>query len=188
MRRFLSSVVRGEAETEASSKSRSLLDILSLMQPQLSKPYDTALFAFAVLRYLGSGEVGTFNERIRSQKVQYLAQIFRASPPYRFNLYIRGPYSPDLAHDLYEINDYGIKAALGKVIPDDLGDRLGKLKTHINDKSTRELELIATLDWLVSNGGFPLPQALPKLAELKNASSEECKSAVRQRREFLSAL
>lgn len=156
--------------------------------PQLTKPYDTALFTFAVLRYLGSGGVGSFTERIRSQKVQYLAQTFRASPPYRFNLYIRGPYSPDLAHDLYEINNLGIKALLGKVVPDDLGERLGKLKSFIGDKSTRELELIATFDWLVSNGGFPLSQASSKLAELKDASVNECKSAVKQRREFLNVL
>ncbi|MFH1392437.1 MAG: hypothetical protein ABIG90_02020 [bacterium] len=74
------------------------------------KQYDDTLLAYSVLKRLGAGNVNIFKERLKSQKIQYFAQLFEVSPVYVFNLYLRGPYSPDLAYDLYEIKKEKFKS------------------------------------------------------------------------------
>lgn len=41
------------------------------------------------------------------QKGCYILNRWGYGPEYRYNLYIRGPYSPDLADDYYELNRIG---------------------------------------------------------------------------------
>lgn len=53
-------------------------------------------------------DVTTFEHRLRIQKIVYILQLhreFRKYLDYRFNLYIRGPYSPDLASVYYGISE-----------------------------------------------------------------------------------
>lgn len=136
-------------------------------------PYDAALLAYSVLRRLGSGNIKTFEGRLKSQKAQYFAQLFGVSPAYRFNLYVRGPYSPDLAHDLFQIEENSIRAQEEKFTPEELEGRFQKLQGFISDKSTRQLELIATLHWLRRVAQLPVREATEKLAKLKSADEGE---------------
>lgn len=45
-----------------------------------------------------------FNDRLLMQKGCYILNNWGCGPEYRYSLYIRGPYSPDLADDYYELN------------------------------------------------------------------------------------
>jgi uncharacterized protein YwgA len=56
-----------------------------------------------------------FNVRLRVQKYVYLARFFGNDMGYRFDMYLRGPYSPELADDLHELNLDPVE--LGKVEP-----------------------------------------------------------------------
>ena len=48
-----------------------------------------------------------FEDRIRLQKLGYLAQALGASGGFMFSWYHRGPYSPTLAKDLYRYESQG---------------------------------------------------------------------------------
>ena len=78
-------------------------------EQEFKKAYDAVLFAASILKRLDSGDLETFEQRLKSQKVYYLAQVFGVSPAYNFNLYLRGPYSPGLAYDLFKLKENGIE-------------------------------------------------------------------------------
>jgi uncharacterized protein YwgA len=48
-----------------------------------------------------------FNDRLRVQKAVFLLNYLGVAPftGYRFSMYLRGPYSPQLAHDYYHLGD-----------------------------------------------------------------------------------
>ncbi|MBC7218602.1 MAG: hypothetical protein H5T49_00490 [Hadesarchaea archaeon] len=45
-----------------------------------------------------------FEDRIKLQKYVHIARSCGLDLGYKFNLYLRGPYSPDLAKDYYELS------------------------------------------------------------------------------------
>jgi uncharacterized protein YwgA len=143
-----------------------------------SKPYDETLLAFSVLKRLKSGGVNSFEERLRSQKIQYLAQLFGVSPCYGFGLYLRGPYSSSLAHDLFAIKSKNLKPNLANFIPEELEERFESLENFIDKKTTRELELVTTLHLLMTGMRLSEAEAIKKLQLLKEASPAEVRFAV----------
>ena len=145
---------------------------------KLTKSYDTAIFAYTVLKRLGCGKIDTFEQRLKSQKVQYFAQLFRVSPSYSFSLYLRGPYSSDLAHDLFTIRDENnIDVDVSMFIPDELEERFIQLKKFIGEMGTRELEIASTLHLLVVIAKMNQVKARVKLKEWKGATENEIKEA-----------
>ena len=138
-----------------------------------TKPYDATLLAFSILKRLDCGGVETFSQRLRSQKIQYFAQVFGISPTYRFNLYLWGPYSPDLANDLFEIKIHNIGVGGGKFLSEELEERFANLKKFIGGKNNRQLELIATAHWLIKKAGYSGAKAEEMLSKLKDATPEE---------------
>ena len=144
---------------------------------------DEALLAFSVLKKLGAGNVITFSDRLKSQKVQYLAQSFGVSPAYSFSLYVHGPYSPFLAHDLFTIQENKIKSDSSDFIPAELRERFEDLRRFIFGKNNRELELITTLH-LFKKLGWSKSLSIEKLRLLKGASDEEITSTLEQIKEI----
>jgi uncharacterized protein YwgA len=55
--------------------------------------------------------LASFQTRLRLQKAVYLMQSFGADLGYRYNWYIRGPYSSSLADDLYAIEPLKVSLA-----------------------------------------------------------------------------
>ncbi len=141
--------------------------------PEYSKDIDAVLLACSVLKRLGSGEVDTFEQRLRSQKIQYLAQVFGISPTYGFNLYIWGPYSPSLAKDLFALQDNKVQVRQEPFTPQELEDRFTKAEGFIKKQNTRQLELTTTLHWLKIAARLPGEDAIIKLKEIKKANDEE---------------
>lgn len=142
-----------------------------------TKEYDAAILAFSVLKRLGSGGVSSFDERLKSQKIQYLAQLFGVSPGYAFGLYLRGPYSSDLARDLFKIREAKIEANQEKFVPEELEERFVTLEEFIKGKSLRDLELVTTLHLLLKINTSGEKEATKKLIELKEATPAEVESA-----------
>lgn len=80
-------------------------------------------------------KVNRFDARLKLQKYVYLARKFGLNLDYNYNLYIHGPYSPELAKEYYALgNIKGIKV--------DLDERFVDL---IKGKSEQWLELAATI-------------------------------------------
>jgi uncharacterized protein YwgA len=138
---------------------------------------DEAMLAYSILRKLGAGNVATFNDRLKSQKVQYLAQAFGVSPNYSFSLYIYGPYSPALTHDLFVMHEKRVPPDLSDLIPDTLKENFEKLKTFLLGKNNRDLELIATLH-LFQVLKWTKAMSISKLKSLKGANEDEIKMAL----------
>ncbi|MFA6601433.1 MAG: hypothetical protein WCT02_01025 [Candidatus Paceibacterota bacterium] len=141
--------------------------------PKYTQDVDSALLAFSVLRKLGAGNVKTFEERLRSQKIQYLAQVFSVSPAYNFSLYIHGPYSPGLANDLFMIEEQKLKPDLSDFIPDILNERFGRLSAFIKAKDNRWLELVSTVHLFVKRLGYSEAKSAKELRNWKKASEKE---------------
>ena len=130
---------------------------------------DILLYIFSLLKRLNCGEVNTFEQRLKSQKVQYFAQLFGVSLRYQYNLYLNGPYSPSLSHDLYQIKELKMKPMLEKFIPEELEQKFSDTKKFIKDLNTRELEIVATYHWFLKIVKIILPllpEVLKKLQGL----------------------
>jgi len=95
------------------------------------------------------------------------------SPHHSFNLYLKGPYSPDLANELYEMKRNNVDAIHFRFVSNEMEERFRKLESFIKGKSTRRLELASTLHWLLKIANFPKKEAVEKLVELKNANGKE---------------
>ena len=50
-------------------------------------------------------DVSNFNDRLTMQKGCYILNSWNYGPKYKYGLYIRGPYSSELADDYYEIKE-----------------------------------------------------------------------------------
>jgi len=114
---------------------------------------------YLVLDQLGLSKLklDTFSERFNVQKRMYLTQIMGYDLGYRFNWYIRGPYSPRLTEEVFalrddltagdqDFNDYQLS-------PDGL-ERIRKatalcdIPKGLSIEPNRWLELLASLHYL----------------------------------------
>ena len=141
------------------------------MTPPEENSKEKAIFVRTVLHRLGAGKLDTFDERIRTQKIQYFAQVFNVLPKYKFNLYLRGPYSPELTRDLYPIED--VQDGSYEFASEVMQQRFEKLKSFVEGKTIKELELIATYHWLIKELNMPQSDADSRLTELKRATAND---------------
>lgn len=105
--------------------------------------------------------IETFEDRMRLQKLVYLAKHFGIDLEYNFTLYIRGPYSSELADDYYKIDreyDGEIPEILDELITE---EKVDTFIEFVKDKDTEELELIATL-LMVLERHKPFLDSLPE--------------------------
>jgi len=142
-------------------------------EQEFKKAYDAVLFAASVLERLNSGNLETFEQRLKSQKIYYLAQVFGILPVYNFNLYLRGPYSPDLSHDLFKLKRKDIKVGSEEFVAEELEEKFKLLKDFVKGKTTRQLEIIATWHWLIKRAQFSFAEAKKKIIEMKDAKEDE---------------
>ena len=148
------------------------------MKEGYSQDFDAVLLAYSVLKRLGSGGVEAFAQRLISQKVQYLAQVFGVSLKYRFNLYLRGPYSPFLANDLFKLKEEKLQVKEESFVPQELEERFQEAKKFVDGKTVRQLELITTLHWLKIEAHLSKNSALAKFKEIKSPSEEETRETI----------
>ncbi|NQU78625.1 hypothetical protein HQ545_02550 [Candidatus Woesearchaeota archaeon] len=147
---------------------------------KLKKPYDVALLACGVLKRLGAGKLDTLKNRIETQKKQYFAQLFGVSPHYCYNLYWRGPYSPDLANDLFRVDEFNIEIKPDKFASQDKEEAFRSLQVFLGNKTFEDLELIATYHWLLTEARLSESAAKVRLCKLKDPTDDEVEMVLRE--------
>ena len=137
------------------------------------KKEDDLLYVYSILRRLGGGEVNTFEQRLKSQKIQYFAQLFGLSLKYEYNLYLKGPYSPSLAHDLYFIKEKGIEPIKFDFAVTRLAEKFTALSEYLEDMNGRQMELVSTYHWLRKVATLNKVEAEQRLILLKEANEKD---------------
>lgn len=97
--------------------------------------------------------LATFSNRLILQKAVYLAQAAGVDLGYSFNWYLRGPYSPGLTRDAFEIlSEMGPGAdeeirewSLDPASRRRLGEIRGLIPAGPEDEQARKLELLASV-------------------------------------------
>ena len=106
-----------------------------------------------LLNALTDVSVKDFDNRLRAQKLTFLAQELGFDSGFSFNFYANGPYSPSLARVLFSAEALGVLRKATSLSKEDkvIVDRLKDfLKADIND--ARALELIASAWYLLPPG------------------------------------
>lgn len=93
--------------------------------------------------------IKSFEDRLRLQKIVYIAKYFDIDLGYSYNQYIRGPYSPDLARDYYKLyENFGDKLSedttkVGNLVENPTFSKFARFIDKYHD-DPKMLELIAT--------------------------------------------
>jgi len=122
--------------------------------------------------------------RVQLQKAVYLAQAAGVPLRYRYNWYIRGPYSPALTRDYFELSR--IDAASGYRLSDKSEEAIEVIRPLLTVPPTvgllrdRWLELLASLLYLERESGISKAQAYNVLAQRKPSLRSYAPSAQKQ--------
>ncbi|MDR3282762.1 MAG: hypothetical protein LBS92_04035 [Candidatus Methanoplasma sp.] len=106
----------------------------------MSKPGSEKLISAVAKAWGKEIRVRSFNDRLVMQKGCFLLNDMGVLPRYKFRLYIRGPYSSELADDYYEL-------LKGNMIPSDTDVGSGYIEelSGIMSKGIPYLEAYSTL-------------------------------------------
>ncbi len=107
----------------------------------------------------------SLDSRLRLQKYVYLARPFGLRLGYGFSLYIRGPYSPDLARDYYDLPEGGDS------LPAEF--KAEEFIEFVRDRDERWLEAASTLLMLAEESPDDLEWVISRGRELKPWAGEE---------------
>ncbi|MDO5862256.1 MAG: hypothetical protein Q4Q58_05645, partial [Thermoplasmata archaeon] len=101
-------------------------------------------------------DVEEFSDRLALKKGCYILNSWGFGPKYRYGLYIRGPYSRELADDYYEMGSFGDETD----IPSETVDRL----SEIYGKGLEYVEAYATVLLLKNNSPNASAESIRKTA------------------------
>jgi uncharacterized protein YwgA len=117
-------------------------------------------------------QIEQVEQRLIIQKAVYLAQM-RISLGYTYGWYLKGPYSPRLTQDYYELAERVTRGDVqDAVLKDSARDALQNVKDLIEaqPEGTRLapwLELLASIHYLRTKSGFTVNATRKKIAETK---------------------
>lgn len=134
--------------------------------------YDPSNLIVAVSKACGHfPDVEKFSDRLAMQKGCYILNSWGYEPVYRYSLYIRGPYSSELADDYYEMH--------GKVSGDtDVSESDLSVLKELYTKGLPYVEAYATVLLLKnSNPNVASNKILDRALELKPHLEKEVKEA-----------
>jgi len=119
--------------------------------------------------------VDDFESRIRVQKVAYILEFMGVNLGYLFNLYVHGPYSPQLALDYYHCKEGSIGEELNCELSKEEKDVLKRIKKVVKPYTKSEiLEGMSTILYLIKEGKIKEPdEAFEILKELKPNLTEK---------------
>jgi len=112
----------------------------------------------------------SFPARLRVQKAVYLLQALGFPTGYEFSMYIRGPYSPELANDYMELAKKGLVHEYAKYAEVE-EEKWGPIVDKLTAEDVLVLEVAATLYDLL-DAGWPLEEAKERVMELKPYATE----------------
>ena len=116
--------------------------------------------------------IDTVDDRLILQKAIYLAQS-KLRLGYSYGWYVKGPYSPKLTQDYYELADeVRLDEPLEIQLRDDARQALAPVRELIEAapediRKSSWLELLASMHFLVRRSGFDEAGAKQKIAETK---------------------
>ncbi|MEM3192809.1 MAG: hypothetical protein QW292_12165 [Candidatus Parvarchaeota archaeon] len=90
----------------------------------------------------GTEYSNNFDNRLKIQKIVYILESKTKVFDYDFSLYLRGPYSPGLAKDYYNIIDSDTTSITGDKI---LNENAIKLAQLLNEKDPVWIEIASTI-------------------------------------------
>jgi hypothetical protein len=116
-------------------------------------------------------QIATVEDRLILQKAVYLAQT-KVSLGYSYGWYLKGPYSPGLTQDYYELAGRDEALELGGALKASVRDALAPVRALIQNKPAAVpvahwLELLASLHYLARRSGFSVAAAIAKIHETK---------------------
>lgn len=116
------------------------------------------------LKHLNNLSVESFEDRLLIQKKIYCAQILGVDYGYRYNWYLRGPYSPDLTSAVFETIKEGQEQLEGY----ELNERITKVLSTVNELACHKnrgylsvidwYELLASIHFLKANASWVKPK------------------------------
>ncbi len=119
---------------------------------------DKFLFLLSLIATIGSVDFKKFtssiDERLKFQKTAYFLKVFGFDFGYKFDWYVYGPYSTELASDGYEFAKDLKEVEPLELLDEDLKKGFQKLIEFIGDKKSdsKWLELLASTDFLRRSG------------------------------------
>ena len=107
--------------------------------------------------------ISEFDNRIKLQKYVFFAILSRVPlKRYNFSLYLRGPYSSELADDYYALDEENTK--FENIKPLDLP---GNFISLVKDRTTSWLEIAATMTYFINKKGYTKEETFKALKTLK---------------------
>lgn len=122
-----------------------------------------------LLKRIGDFNVNSWNDRVVAQKLVYLIQYgLGDNLRYPFNLYVHGPYSPQLADDLYKLGNTR-KVATVRYKSKEMDEKFERFVRLLgnNKKNANCLELVATMIHIHRTQKIDESQILEKVKRLK---------------------
>jgi uncharacterized protein YwgA len=116
--------------------------------------------------------VGNFEDKLIIQKTVCLLELMGFDMGYRFSLYVRGPYSPDLTTDLYAHQDWVENLKTDYVIATKEKEILVKISEASDNLDPALLEIMATYAFISKIPGVESKEAVLRLKKLKPFYSE----------------
>jgi uncharacterized protein YwgA len=89
-----------------------------------------------------------FDKRLRIQKIVYLIEELTKDFNYNFSLYLRGPYSPDLAKEYYSLINEDIKPLKENYLKKETIN----IAKNLDARENLWLEIASTIRMMYSNG------------------------------------
>jgi uncharacterized protein YwgA len=136
---------------------------------------DNIVLGGIVKRLYPSFSMQEFNNRLRIQKMIFLMRAFNLDLGYHFNLYLRGPYCPNLTRDAYEVSDWNVVPLMKFNDPDQevqFTKFISSIASHKDDLEW--LEIGSTLLMLKElHKDLPESELIRKCHNIKNGISEE---------------
>ena len=117
--------------------------------------------------------VNSFKDRLLMQKGCFVLNRMGVDPKYRFDLYIRGPYSSELAGDYYDLLN-----GTGMTYETDVDPGHIRELSVLIDKGTPFLEAYATLGLVLSyNPGLDTDRLIEFVTDMKPHLKKEIREA-----------
>lgn len=122
-----------------------------------------------VLDHLGTNDISTMDHRMEVQKAVYLAQTAGVPLGYSYGWYVRGPYSPSLTRDYFDLTD---DVPAGMTLKGTAATRLNQVRDLMNDRVANLgrpawLELVASIHYLIKQSGLSEQTARRKFSDYK---------------------
>lgn len=122
-----------------------------------------------ILDHLGTNEIATVDQRMEVQKAIYLTQCAGVPLGYSYGWYVKGPYSPTLTRDYYNLADETPEnLSLKPAAEEKLNVIRGLMDEPIDGlERPQRLELLASLHYLIKRSGMSESAAKKQLATVK---------------------